>query len=651
MWAAERVEPDAGWGRIVALAVAAGVFYGGRELWLRWLKPLLRRAGSPSREGAGTPLPEAAGKGAERGYLYVIAFSTGTVKVGKTKRPEKRFGEHEREAAAFGGTITERWLSAAHDGYATNEGRLIDACATEGTQIRREYFSGLPFARAKEIAESLCSSGEGPAVTVAPPVGGRGWVARARGWLAQPLIPAAAPQPVPAAAPEIEGPPPSPKPLLESADVMADELRFGALLTVAPGPHGQPIQDVLNHAGLDARVSRFQRGPIASRYELVAQPGVSVERIKRVASSIAAACRVDAVTIALVPGRGTIGVDVPNEERDLVDLAEVLFGVGTGSVLPLALGMSVEGPVAPDLTRMPHLLIGGASNTGKSSLLHACVCSLIRRPPDRVGLVLVDTKRVELSAYASVPHLALPLVVEPRLAVGAFEWVIREVDSRYERFAEVGVKNIESYNARRRDTMRHLVVVVDELADLMSVVRDDVEAPIVAIGERGRAAGVHMILATQRPAVDVVVGRIKANVPARLALTTATGVDSRVILDRNGAENLKGAGDALFVMPGTAVTRLQCTWVDEAAVEAAVAATAGAVDDLVQLREAARLVLAVGQGSTSLLQSKMRLGWPAARRLLGELEARGVVGPADGNRPRPVLLSADALDVAMQSWG
>lgn len=658
IWAAEgRVEPDAGWGRIVALALAAAAFYGGREAWGRWVKPLLNRVGRPSPEGLGTPSPEAAGKGAGRGYLYVIAFSTGTVKVGKTRRPDKRRGEHQREVAAFGGSIVDEWLSPAHDGYADNEGRLIDACAREGRQIKREYFAELPFTRARDLAQALVSPGEG-----APEGSGRTWRERAGAWLRQPLFPA----PPPSAPPPVAAPAPSP--VSASRAARAESLPAGAVLqteqvevfgepdpvyTVSPGEHGAAIQDVLNHAGLDATVARYTRGPIASRYELATRPGVSVERIKRVASSIAAACKVDAVQVALVPGRGTVGVDVPNSERELVPLYDVLASAGPSAPpLTLGIGASLDGPVAPNLAKMPHMLIAGASGTGKSTVLNACVLSLLRPPPDRVGLVLVDTKRVELAAYARVPHLALPIVTEARHAAGAFEWLVREVDTRYRSFEAVGVKDMDAFNrVTTADRMRHLVAVVDELADLMVRHREDCEPHIVTIAERGRAAGVHLILATQRPTVGVVTGRIKANVAARLALTTSDKQESRIILDRNGAEALRGDGDALLLVPGRPLTRVQCAFVDDADVEAAVLAACGTADDLTQLRDAARLVVEVGGGSTSMLQSRMRLGWPAARRLLGELEARGVVGPADGNRPRQVLLSADALDAAMRSWG
>lgn len=658
IWAAERVEPQAGWGGIVALIVAAGLFYAGNQLRIAFGPWLRDRLGRPSPAGPAAAPPQVLpGKAGGRGHLYVVEFSTGTVKVGKTRRPDKRIGEHEREAAAFGGRISDRWVSAAHDGYDTAEDALIDACCLEGKQIKREYFAGLPFDRAVELAQAAVAaagpSGDGPELTnpvvVGLPPGGL--LGRVRAVLAA----ATAEQPR-AAVPAAAAPPPAPAGSVVPFRYPLDEVELRSfdrpdpVAVVAPGEHGPAIQDVLNHAGLDARVVRYRRGPIASRYELTAQPGVSLERVRRVASSIAGACKVDAVTVALVAGRGTIGVDVPNTERDLVDLGDVLAEARTTAPLALGLGMSVDGPVAPDLARMPHLLIGGASLTGKSSVVNAIVCSLIRRSPDVVGLILIDPKRVELAAYGTVPHLALPVVVEARHAAGALEWVVREIETRYQSFADAGVKNLDGYNQRSGGAnLRHLVVVIDELADLMGTVREDIEGPIVTIAEQGRAAGVHLVLATQRPEVAVVTGRIKANIPARLALTTTTNADSRIILDRSGAENLKGSGDALFSMPGTALTRLQCTWVDEAAVAAAVQAAVGG-DDLTQLREAARLVLEVGHGSASMLQSRMQLGWPAARRLLSELEARGVVGPADGNRPRAVLLAADRLDQAMQAW-
>jgi S-DNA-T family DNA segregation ATPase FtsK/SpoIIIE len=436
--------------------------------------------------------------------------------------------------------------------------------------------------------------------------------------------------------------------------------------------------------GVAARVPAAHRGPTVTLYEVEVEAGTKVNKVLALADDIAYALATpDVRIIAPIPGRSAIGVEVPNKVRDFVVLGDVLRSKAARddrNPLSVALGKDVHGrSQLVNLTKMPHLLIAGATGAGKSSLINCFITSiLVRATPDEVKLVLVDPKRVELSHFADLPHLLMPVIVHPKRAAEALAWVVREMEQRYELLAMVGVRDIDGYRQGLREgTLRippgregdvaefpYLVVVIDELADLMMVAPRDVEDAICRIAQMARAVGIHLVVATQRPSVDVVTGLIKANIPSRIALMTSSQADSRVILDMNGAERLVGHGDMLFA-PSTASKplRLQAAWVTEQEI-AEIARyirtqrepvyevhidgkglppsegeefEPGSDDDL--LEQAAELIVRSQLGSTSMLQRKLKVGFARAGRLMDLLEERGVVGPSQGSKARDVLLT------------
>jgi S-DNA-T family DNA segregation ATPase FtsK/SpoIIIE len=455
------------------------------------------------------------------------------------------------------------------------------------------------------------------------------------------------------------------------------------------------LERTLEQFEVDAKVPRYTRGPTVTRYEVELGPATKVARVIGLSHDIAyALASPDVRIIAPIPGKSAIGIEVPNRDRELVTLGDILGRTKNDQRHPLtvALGKDIGGePVLANLADMPHVLIAGSTGSGKSVCLNVLVTSLLmRNPPDEVRLILIDPKRVELTSYENVPHLITPVVTHPKRASEALAWAVREMELRLETLAIAGVRNIAAYNkaatdgtlpplpsaglddegrpdgTQQRPTLPYIVLVIDELSDLMMVAPRDVEDAICRIAQMARAVGIHLVVATQRPSVDVVTGLIKANIPSRIAFMVASAQDSRVILDAGGADKLVGHGDMLYLPGGTSKPRrIQGAFITEKEVEAVVAyckaqqqaayqpgvvaeGRAASEDDDGDedplLAQAMEIVVRSGLGSTSMLQSKMKVGFSRARRIMDQLEERGVVGPSEGSKPRDVLMTVEELE-------
>lgn len=470
---------------------------------------------------------------------------------------------------------------------------------------------------------------------------------------------------------------------LPSLDLLAPPEKTGAATAKTELVQmGRLLEQTLANFGIEAKVTHIDCGPVITRYELQPAPGIKVSRIVNLADDLALALAAEDIRIeAPIPGKAAVGIEVPNKKQELVKVSEV---VATPEFheprlkLPLALGKGVAGDTqVVDLSGMPHLLIAGATGSGKSVCINTIIISLLYRlRPDQLRILMVDPKRVELALYDGIPHLLAPVITDPKKAATALKWVVEEMETRYQLFADAGVRNIEKYNEyvnqiqpkpdqEPLELLPYVVVIIDELADLMMVASSEVEDAICRLAQMARAAGIHLIVATQRPSVDVITGLIKANIPARIGFAVSSQVDSRTILDAAGAERLIGKGDMLYLSPTSSKTvRIQGAYISDKEIEAvtkfwknqgqpeyqeiestSLLQSQSNVDSDDELYpEAVRLVINSGQASISLLQRRFRIGHSRAARLMDTMELRGIVGPYQGSKPREVLVSASDND-------
>lgn len=430
------------------------------------------------------------------------------------------------------------------------------------------------------------------------------------------------------------------------------------------------LEETLEDFGIAVKVTDIEQGPVITRYELEPAPGVKLNRIVALSDDIALSMKAQSIRIvAPIPGKARVGVEVPNSHSSMVYLKEILEAKefqGSASKLTLALGKDIAGhPVVADLADMPHILIAGTTGAGKTVCVNSLILSMLfRNSPDELKLLMVDPKMVELAPFNGLPHLLCPVVTDAKKASAALGWVVNEMEERYQLLAKAGARNIEAYNKKEAEKIPYIVVIIDELADLMMIARDQIENAITRLAQLSRAVGIHLILATQRPSVDVITGVIKANFPARISFKVASKVDSRTVLDMNGADKLLGKGDMLFLKPGEAkLTRAQGSLVSDKEIEKVMSfikAQAEPVFDEEILKEqqksnlangaekdelydeAVRIIMETNQASVSILQRRMRLGYTRAGRIVDMMEMEGLVGPYEGSKPRKILVDRDA---------
>ena len=439
------------------------------------------------------------------------------------------------------------------------------------------------------------------------------------------------------------------------------------------------LEDTLASFGVGAKVTHIERGPAVTRYELRPERGVKISRISSLADDIALALAATSVRIeAPIPGKSAVGIEVPNAHVSIVSIAEILQALPSrGQIPPLnvALGKDITGrPVFGDLGKMPHLLVAGATGAGKSVCLNCMIASLlVSATPDQVQLLLIDPKRVELAMYNGIPHLIKEVITDPRLAAGALFEMTKEMDARYERFAKAGVRKIEEYNTKYPDEkLPYVAIFIDELADLMMIAPAKVEISICRLAQLARATGIHLVVATQRPSVDVITGIIKANIPSRLSFAVSSQVDSRTILDMVGAERLLGRGDMLYLpidapkpvraqgalITGGEISRLVAFWAAQGRPDNLLDVDLLPIEDDEKARavdplayDAARFIIETNYASTAQLQSQFSIGHPRAVRLMKQLEDFGVVGPHEGTKPRRINVSLGELERIASRFG
>jgi DNA segregation ATPase FtsK/SpoIIIE, S-DNA-T family len=430
------------------------------------------------------------------------------------------------------------------------------------------------------------------------------------------------------------------------------------------------LEQKLNNFAVSGKVVGISPGPVVTTYEYAPAPGIKINKIVNLADDLALGLKAQSVrVVGSVPGKAALGIEIPNSFRQIVYIRDLLGSenyLNNSSKLSIALGLDVVGnAIIADLAKMPHLLIAGATGAGKSVAINTIIASILyNATPEDVRFLMVDPKRIELSGYEGIPHLLHPVVVEPKLASRALQWAVREMERRYRLLEEAKVKGFDSYNDSAKEKLPYIVVIVDELADLMMVVSKDVEASIARLAQMARAAGIHLILATQRPSVDVLTGLIKANFPTRISFKVSSKIDSRTIIDTSGAEHLLGAGDMLYLPPGSAgLLRIHGAYISEDETSRLVAflkkqGTAHYDDSVIEeiekedspaptdnendtddrYDEAVNIVCESGQASISMLQRRLRVGYNRAARMIETMEKEGIIGPADGARPREVLV-------------